>query len=153
MFDAPAHWSVPIEPIIRSMLTLKCPVPIGFLPWSATKVDDSKDHKGVSFAELWADPVARTIWLGYKRFMITDQYFRLRCLQSANYLRSHPDLVLRDRIAFAVVDLWAEDWAYEIGTQLGPYLVWALQREGCWPFWKMKSPELTWNYVRPRAAR
>lgn len=156
LFDIglPSSWdrsrlSLPSKPLLIN------PVPIAFLPWQAVKVDDAKEYEGVSFAELWSDPVARTLWLGHKRFMITSQYFRLRCIQQGHELRRRPQKLLEERIVFNVEHgpFWPDPWLYDIGTQLGPYLAWALQREGKWPYWKVQCKELRWKYEKPKSER
>jgi hypothetical protein len=155
LFKVPGFRCESPQSLHRDPPVLKCPVPIAFLPWQAAKVDDSKEHEGVSFAELWGDPVARTLWLAHKRFMITSQYFRLRCIQEAHRMRAHPERLLEERLGFSLGDgpLWMESWLYDIGHQCGPYLAWALQRDGKWPFWKIPAQELTYVFKRPANER
>jgi hypothetical protein len=58
---------------------LKVPVPLAFDPVEVVRKDDAEEHEGVSFHEVWTDPIARTLWLGHKPFMITNQHFRAYC--------------------------------------------------------------------------
>lgn len=133
---------------------LKAPVPLAFNPAEKVDKDDSKDHEGVSFHEVWCDPVARTIWLGYKPFMLTNQYFRGYCVGHANWLRKKPDILLAERVSFYFDDGFGNyGWAGAIGAQLTPYLIHALDTEGLWPYLRLsQGSALQWRYCAERKA-
>lgn len=130
---------------------LKNPVPLAFDPRESIGKDDSKDHEGVSFREVWTDPIARTIWLGHKPFMITNQYFRSYCLGHADILRKNPERLLGERVAFHFDGGFAMNFN-ALGPQLVPFLISGLISEGLWPFFKLPESTLTWKYNPAKAS-
>jgi hypothetical protein len=47
------------------------------------------DEAGESFRKVWADPIARLIWVAWKRKHMVDQYFDDECLTAAAYYRKN----------------------------------------------------------------
>lgn len=141
------------RPSPEKLPVLVIPVPIGFYPYHSLDKDDAKEHEGVSFRELWTDPLTRTIWLGYKRFMLTDQHFRSYCIGHAMDLRKHPEKLLRANVAFHFgYGIFQSPWSYAIGAQLVPFLINALDSEGLWPYFRLNGiTPLQWSYKRKAA--
>jgi hypothetical protein len=126
---------------------IKAPVALAFDPRKSVTVNDSEGHEGISFHELWADAIARTLWLGHKPFLITSQYFRLQCIQHANHLRKYPDTLLGERVTFGFDGFSWSEFHHAIGAQLVPYLIHALDSEGLWPFMRLPNGSfLQWRY-------
>src|SRR6185295_6487989 len=46
-------------PMVEKLPVVPNPVPIAFHPINCLGKNDGKDHEGVSFRELWIDPIAR----------------------------------------------------------------------------------------------
>lgn len=135
----------PLPPVVVN------PVPLAFDVLEAIHSNDGKEHNGISFAQLWADEVARILWLGHKPFQITSQYFRGGCIESAHWLRKRPERLLWERVAFNLEGfhlLLFSEHSYRIGAQLTPYLIAALQREGNWPFLQIPDCVLRWEVSR-----
>lgn len=132
---------------------IKAPVPVAFDPAEIIAKEDGKEHEGVPFHELWADPIARTVWLGYKPFIITSQYFRGYCVGHANDLRKHPERLLGEHVSFHFDGDFGMDGRFmqSIVAQLVPYLLAALDLEGLWPFLRLPRPSLlNWEYQPQR---
>jgi hypothetical protein len=131
----------------RKLPVVKNPVPLCFDPAAAMLKDDSFEHEGVAFRKIWRDPVARTLWLGFKPFMLTSQYFRRHCKSEARDIRLHPERLLQESVLFRMDYLctFPTVQEYAISRQLVPYLIWALQRERQWPFFKMHVEPLLWT--------
>ncbi len=130
---------------------VKNPVPVKFDPVDCLLKEDGNEHEGVSFRELWTDPIARTLWLGHKPFMLTNQYFRGACLGHAMQLRKAPDYLIGEHVMFDVGGGFGVDfeWARSIGAQLTPYLIGELDREGLWKFFRLPAARpLGWLTVK-----
>jgi hypothetical protein len=151
--DDPACQKVyrsPEKPVETPRLPIvKNPVPILFWPVDVIAKEDGKEHEGVSFAQIWADDVARTIWLGVKPFMLTSQYFRGACLGEADDIRKHPDRLLREFFYVHISDFTLSGSpSSEFCAQLVPHLIWALERQGRWPYFHLPgAEELRWQRV------
>lgn len=143
----------PVQPTLPRVIN---PVKLAFFPAVGLMKDDSREHEGVRLAEVWDDRVARTLWLGFKPFMLTCQFFRLYCIQNANWLRSNPGALLRERLSFRLSSLssglFATDFDYSLTEQLSPYLICALQRDGKWPYFRLPHCELKWTYEPKKKA-
>lgn len=110
----------------------KDPAPLVFVPEEAFARDDGKGEEGVLLADVWKDPLARTIWLAVKARHLTSQYFRGGCINQAKWLREKPpmtsdDLHVGTGEGFGNCGRWFQ-------VQLYPYIVRVLMDEGLWPY-------------------
>jgi hypothetical protein len=119
---------------------MRNPVPLAFYPALAMSRDDASEHEGVSFRMLWGDAVARTLWLGYKPFILTSQYFRGSCMKEAERLREFPERLLREGTYVPAIECALGgngEFATSISAQIIPHLIYELTREGRWPFFHL----------------
>jgi hypothetical protein len=142
------------RPIENRLPVIKTPIPIAFQPTEVIAKDDAKQHEGVSFREVWTDPIARIIWLGHKPFMLTNQYFRGYCIGHADDLRKNPGRLLGERVSFHFDGGFSMDYDFfgALGSQLVPYLIRALDAEGFWPYFRIPGKLLEWEYRPERRA-
>lgn len=141
------------RPIENRLPIIKNPVPIAFQPTEVLAKNDAKEHEGVSFREIWTDPIARVIWLGHKPFMLTNQHFRGDCIGHADDLRKNPGRLLSERVSFHFdSDGMDYDFLRTLGSQLVPYIIRALDTEGFWPYFRIPGKLLEWKYRPERRA-
>lgn len=109
------------------------PQPISFEPTEAFARDKHEEEEGVKISEVWADTLARTIWLAVKARHITSQYFRGACIDQAHWIRTKPPKT-PDELHIGTGDGFCSSTGIWFNTQLYPYIVRILLDEGKWPY-------------------
>lgn len=114
----------------------KDPISLGFDPEFALRQEFLKKdpgEEGVKLAEVWGDPLARTLWLAVKARHITSQYFRGACIEQAHSLRQRPPRTIDD-FHVETGEGFASTCSYYFRLQLYPYVLRILIDEGRWPY-------------------
>lgn len=76
------------------------PYPIARLTFDPTKT------KKPGLRRVWADPLARTIWIVVKATHLTDQYFEKRCLVAAKEIRRARPTTVEELQKAMRVNMW-----------------------------------------------
>ena len=131
------------------------PARLAFDPYVAIHLDDKHQHEGVSLAEIWADPLARTFWLAIKARHITSQYFRGQCIAMARWARECPPRVAED-LSVGTGSGFMDLPSRYLRIQLYPYVVHELMAEGKWPYFHpgkacVSEHSLGWKRVDRRS--
>ncbi len=109
------------------------PAQLSFNPYEVSACDRGDGEEGVPFGAVWADPLARTLWLAIKGRYLTSQYFRNSCLTTAASLRKRPPIAADD-MHVPIGEGWLSNAPLYFRVQLYPYVVRALMDEGHWPY-------------------
>lgn len=130
------------------------PAKLAFDPYEAIRTDKPDQHEGVSLAQVWADPLARTFWLAIKAGHITSQYFRGCCMSMADWARKNPPRVAEDLSVSTGVGFMDIPSRY-FRIQIFPYVVHELMTEGKWPWFHpgkdcVSPHSLGWKVVTER---
>lgn len=117
----------------------KDPQPLAFDIDSALKSESTETiagENGVSLAEVWADPLARTLWIAVKARHITSQYFRGNCLRQARGIRQRPPKTANDlHIGTGICDnALGGSLGFGFQAEIHPWIVRVLIDEDNWPF-------------------
>lgn len=94
-------------------------------------------EEGVTFAEVWADPIARTLWLGIAPCHLKSQYFRKACMDNAAEFRRQPPVTAEDfRRRLRSDVMWVGSGGYDADycRFLYPFVVRAMFDAGEWPY-------------------
>ncbi len=129
------------------------PVRIAFDPVNS---DTSREkEEGFTIQDVWADGVARTLWLGLGSHYLKDQYFRARQMDSAKWFRKDRPLTVdnfRGRLTVGGFGIF-NGIDRDIARALYPYVIFELMRENKWPYFVPKGlprNSLRWIYQPPK---
>lgn len=126
------------------------PVKISFKPEDLS----GEEEDGIKMADIWKDPIARTLWLALASHYLKDQYFRSRRLAEADLFRKQPPRTVDEFIS----NITISDWMFsrvdnDIARALYPYIIYELNQEGRWKYFitmQLPRQSLQWRYEEPK---
>lgn len=127
------------------------PVRIAFDPLATSK----EKEEGFTIQDIWADNIARTLWLGLGSHYLKDQYFRARQMGVAELFRKDRPLTLDNFRGRLNVGGWGifNGIDHDIARALYPYVVFELMAENRWPYFVPRGlprQSLRWVYEPPK---